>query len=139
VDREEAVTKDEAVRLLLMTAGGTEHTNERWHKDNCARLAMQWPSLAAALAEVLVAHDKPVPQPFRAAANVMRGEMPVGAPVLPLPATDEGEWCWCREGGVHDGKGHLKGMEGCNVWCLCAARNYPHQHDGTLPGSPVIT
>lgn len=37
-------------------------------------LAMQWPSLAAALGDLLAEHDLPVPGPFRAAQNVMKQE-----------------------------------------------------------------
>jgi hypothetical protein len=37
-------------------------------------LAMQWPSLAAAVAELLTEHSMPVPGPLRHAQNVMRQE-----------------------------------------------------------------
>lgn len=72
-------------------------------------LALQWPSLAAALAELLAAHDMRVPRPFRRAAAAVAEE----ASVPELPALPQS-------------------------WCHCVRRPYRHLHDGTMPGNPVI-
>lgn len=111
---------DDAVRLLLMTAGGSEHTNVRWHADNCTRLAMQWPSLAAALADLLAAYEVPVPTPFRAAASIMRGVAPdpevdaLERAETPVGARFNGPWCMCPLGPDTDGRGHLSGEGRCH-------------------------
>lgn len=125
---------DDAVRLLLLTAGGNGHADTRYHKDQCTRLAMQWPSLAAALADLLAAYEVPVPSPFRAAASVMRGE----AASQPAQPTENGAWCFCFGGPNADGRGHLRGEAGCTMYCRCNQASQPHQHDGTMPGNPVI-
>jgi hypothetical protein len=55
-----------------------------YREEQCRRLALQWPSLAAALANLLAAHDRPVPRALRMAANVARE--------VAVPSS---QWCQC--------------------------------------------
>jgi hypothetical protein len=136
------MTVSDAVRLLVLTAGGSEHTNERYHRDQCVRLAMQWPSLAAALADLLAAHDVPIPPSFRSARAAMHGmaaDPGIDAAERAVQPLENGAWCFCSGGPNADGRGHLRGEAGCNdSLCPRGCVPYPHQHDGTMPGSPVI-
>jgi len=43
-----------------------------YREEQCRRLALTWPSLAAGLAELLVAHGRPVPRALHVAAVVAR-------------------------------------------------------------------
>jgi hypothetical protein len=44
------------------------------NKDRLQRLAMEWPSLAAALGDVLYAYDRQIPGPLRHARNTLAAE-----------------------------------------------------------------
>jgi hypothetical protein len=103
------MTVNDAVRLLVLAASGGEHGGSRYHQDQCVRLAMQWPSLAAALADLLEANDYGVPSAFRSARAVMRAE----AARQPAQPTANGTWCLCRRGPDGDGRGHLRGDGRC--------------------------
>lgn len=46
-------------------------------------VAVQWPTMAAALARLLAARGEPVPPPFRQAERVVAGEPPSGYLALP--------------------------------------------------------
>jgi hypothetical protein len=79
------------------------------------QLAVMWPQLAAALANLAEAHDVPSPSAFRAARRVLETEAAVVAVFPELPTAD-------KEAGE---------------MCHCPANNRPHWHDGTMPGNPV--
>lgn len=44
------------------------------NKDRLQRLAMEWPSLAAALGDVLYSRDRQIPGPLRHARNTLNEE-----------------------------------------------------------------
>lgn len=78
-----------AVENLLELVGGGHLSNDR-----LMVMAVQWPSLAAALAALLEAYDMKPPRPLRAAAAAVSGDG-VSA-----------DWCWCSMGQgrhLHDG------------------------------------
>lgn len=60
-----------ALDALLELAG---NANAGAPSERARALALQWPSLAAALADLLAAHEVPVPRPWRTAANVVAAE-----------------------------------------------------------------
>jgi len=103
--------REESLRLLLKAASGDGSTSGRYHQDQTVRLAMQWPSLAAALADLLAAHDYGVPHAFRSARAVLRGE----AAEQPAQPLENGSWCFCMAGPNADGRGHLRGERGCTA------------------------
>jgi hypothetical protein len=84
--------KERAVELLLLTMSNADG-GERYWRDQCVRLAMQWPSLAAALADLTAAYEMPTPPPFRAAASVLRGELPGMSEVSRCVPVG---WCYCE-------------------------------------------
>lgn len=47
---------------------------EPWRDVKAHQLAVQWPSLAAALGDLMAAHELPLPAPLRRAAQVARNE-----------------------------------------------------------------
>jgi hypothetical protein len=103
--------KDVALQRLLDVV--TNPNSVEWARQ----LAMQWPSLAAALGDFIAAHEYGVPRPLRAAANLVREEL--GKPPVATVAEPNTS----------------RGLGG---WCFCSARKHPHLHDGTMPGRPVI-
>lgn len=62
------------------------------------RLAIEWPSLAAALGELLEAADEVVPVAFRRAMAALRSEKPVVGPVIP-----DGKTYQAIDDGIHTG------------------------------------
>jgi hypothetical protein len=99
--------KDVALQRLLDVA------TEPAHAERARQLAMQWPSLAAALGDFIAAHDYAIPRPLRAAANLVREEL--GKPPVAAVAEPGPPWCNCPNGpSVTRGvRGHLKGGRGC--------------------------
>lgn len=77
--------RDKAMRELLAIAGNAD---AGMPTERARVLALQWPSLAAALANLLAAHDMPVPRPFRAAANVLAAEAD--------EVSYDPKWCYCQ-------------------------------------------
>lgn len=67
--------KEKALRLVLavVSAGGEEMHSRHWQAQ-VRQLAITWPSLAAALADLLTAHGMVVPRPLHSAAVVLRRE-----------------------------------------------------------------
>lgn len=131
--------QDRALNELLELVGDADAAGTPFDEARARALAMQWPSLAAALANLLAAHDMRVPRPLRVAASIVNiGEGKVLAQKV-VDAVRQGAWCFCAAGGNEGGRGHLKGEGGCSRWCGCAGAAYPHLHDGTMPGNPVIT
>lgn len=59
-------------------AGVDGNLSRRNFNGKVHQLAMQWPSLAAAIAELLTEHSMPVPGPLRHAQNVMKQESESG-------------------------------------------------------------
>lgn len=60
--------------LTSAMADVTGQLSRRHFNDRCTRLAMEWPSLAAALGDWLNLHGVGAPGPFRQAQNVVRQE-----------------------------------------------------------------
>lgn len=60
-------------------AGPDGNLTRRNFNAKAHALAMQWPSLAAAVAELLDEHTYPVPGPLRHAQNVMKQEREKGS------------------------------------------------------------
>lgn len=98
--------KDTALERLLDVVTGPQHD------ERARQLALQWPSLAAALGDLVAAYEMPLPRPFRAAANLVREERSM-PPVAAVP-------------------------DRVNNWCYCTKHYRRHLHDGTMPGNPVI-
>ena len=125
--------KEIALDRLLEVLNSEPPTGEVYSMRS-SQLAVLWPTLAAALADVMQAHDLPPSRGLRAAALVVRADQAQNAAADAL----NGAWCFCQGGPNADGRGHLKGEQGCARWCRCQGAAYPHQHDGTMPGNPVI-
>lgn len=66
--------KDAVDRITEALADPSGQLSRRVFHAKAHQLAMQWPSLAAALGDLLAEHDLPVPGPFRHAQNVMLQE-----------------------------------------------------------------
>jgi hypothetical protein len=126
--------KENALDRLLEVLNSEPPTGEVYSMRS-SQLAVLWPTLAAALADVMQAHELPPARGLRAAALVVRADRAQNA----AADTESGAWCLCLNGPNEDGRGHLKGEQGCSRWCGCQGAAYPHQHDGTMPGNPVIT
>jgi hypothetical protein len=60
--------KERALERLLDVATDPNHV------ERARTVAVQWPSLAAALGELLAAYEMPVPRPLRAAARLLAEE-----------------------------------------------------------------
>lgn len=58
--------------------------NGAYRESQAHSLTLNWPSMAAALGDLLAAHERPVPAPFRRASAAMREERV------------EPGWCFCR-------------------------------------------
>lgn len=73
------MTEQEATEKLLELLAF--HTEGRTMLEDARprQLAMQWPSLAAVLHELLVAHGKPSPRPFRLAAGAVNTNERMGS------------------------------------------------------------
>lgn len=125
--------QDRALNELLELVGDADAAGTPFTMERARTLAVQWPSLAAALANLLAAHDMRTPRIWRAAARLAGDEPEAGKEVAPSA------WCFCAAGGNAGGRGHLKGEGNCSFWCGCPSAPYPHVHDGTMPGNPVIT
>lgn len=126
--------KETALDRLLEVLNSEPPTGEMYSMRS-SQLAVLWPTLAAALADVMQAHDLPPSRGLRTAALVVRADQSQNAAADAL----EGAWCFCFGGPNADGRGHLRGEQGCARWCRCKDATYPHQHDGTMPGNPVVT
>jgi hypothetical protein len=68
--------QDRALEELLELVGDADAAGTPFNEARARTLAMQWPSLAAALANLLAAHNMRTPRPWRTAANLMREETP---------------------------------------------------------------
>lgn len=104
--------QERALEKLLELVGDADAAGTPFDEARARALAMQWPSLAAALANLATAHGVRASRPLRIAAMTLRQET-----VADLPAQfggDSGSWCYCKR------------------------RPYRHLHDGTMPGNPVI-
>lgn len=64
--------------LILSLAGPDGGLGRQNFNARVYQLAIQWPSLAAAIGEVLEEHSLPVPGPVRHAQNVMKQEREKG-------------------------------------------------------------
>jgi hypothetical protein len=66
-------------RIFGALAGPDGNLSRSDYNAKAHVLSMQWPSLAAAVAELLEEHSMPIPGPLRHAQNVMRQEREKGS------------------------------------------------------------
>lgn len=111
MDRPQAKALEELLELVGNAGTGVAAERARV-------LALQWPSLAAALANLLTAHNLPAPHMWRIAARLAAEELgyalTANAEDDPTPAPQVQAWCHCSR---------LFGR---------------HLHDGTMPGNPAF-
>lgn len=103
------------VELLDMVGDADAGT----HSERARVLALQWPSLAAAFAKLLAAHDMRVPRPWRLAARL--------ADVVPYP---DDLMAVTSARGV---QARIQPLDEEN-WCHCTA--FPFGHPPTMHRSP---
>lgn len=103
--------KEAALEHLLEMLSNLAHVEDGL-TTRAGMLAVQWPTLAAALADLLAAHDMRVPRPFRRAAAMVHSDPVVMVSRVPKMKMN---------------------------WCACDAAPRLHLHDGTIPGNPVIS
>lgn len=75
VSDSESPDSEQIRERLFQAIGGLHGTlSKQEFNQKCHKLAMEWPSLAAAVGDVMVMYSLPVPGPFRHAQNVMKQE-----------------------------------------------------------------
>lgn len=103
--------EENALQRLLDVLNSEPPTGEVYSMRS-SQLAVLWPTLAAALADVMVAHNLPPARGLRAAALVVRADKAQAAAV----DAESGAWCFCLSDPNQDGRGHLSGEQGCAYW-----------------------
>jgi len=89
----EAMMRSQAADAVVTILTSPDHRGPTLHRDKTRTLAMVWPTLAAALAGLVQAHDKDVPSALRRAlAIITENESPGrgrGLTLSPLPMSGD--------------------------------------------------